>query len=265
MANAAGDLYPHGLKSLSPATTVEKTLQRLGSKFEVVPLPGDSAFVRPASILYELDGKQRRWDIIQAHSSVACVLYHSDMDAFLVVRQFRPAVYAHRLREAAADGKPAPDRTAGFTIELCAGLVDKAKSLSQIVVEEIHEEVGYDVSVEDVRQVSAAVAAAGNNGAISSMFYAQVDNSKRVNAGGGLEHTGEAIEVLALPFAAVPAFVLDITIPKSTGLMFGLLWAHTGLLSGELPGRAASLEGGELSSKATAEGDALTLKSVLPS
>lgn len=35
-------------------------------------------------------------------------------------------------------------------------------------------QVGYDVSVEDVRQVSAAVAAAGNNGAISSMFYAQV-------------------------------------------------------------------------------------------
>jgi hypothetical protein len=40
------------------ATTVEKTLQRLGSKFEVVPLPGDSAFVRPASIMYELDGEE---------------------------------------------------------------------------------------------------------------------------------------------------------------------------------------------------------------
>jgi hypothetical protein len=40
------------------ATTVEKTLQRLGTSFEVVPLPGDSAFVRPASILYELDGEQ---------------------------------------------------------------------------------------------------------------------------------------------------------------------------------------------------------------
>jgi hypothetical protein len=35
-------------------------------------------------------------------------------------------------------------------------------------------QVGYDVSVDDVRQVSAAVAAAGNNGAISSMFYAEV-------------------------------------------------------------------------------------------
>ncbi|KAF6263726.1 NUDIX hydrolase domain-like protein [Scenedesmus sp. NREL 46B-D3] len=265
MADAAGDFYPHGLESLSPATTVEKTLQRLGSKFEVVPLPGDSAFVRPASILYELDGKQRRWDIIQAHSSVACVLYHKDMDAFLLVRQFRPAVYAHRLREAAADSKPAPGRAAGFTIELCAGLVDKAKSLPQIVVEEIHEEVGYAVAVEGVVQVSAAVAAAGNNGATSTMFYAEIDNSQRVNAGGGLESTGEAIEVLALPFSSVPRFVTDASIAKSTGLMFGLLWAHNALLSGELTGRAASMEGGALSLKATAEADALLLKSVLPS
>jgi 8-oxo-dGTP pyrophosphatase MutT (NUDIX family) len=35
---------------------------------------------------------------------------------------------------------------AGFTIELCAGLVDKAKSLPQIVVEEIHEEVRQRIS-----------------------------------------------------------------------------------------------------------------------
>lgn len=47
--------------------------------------------------------------------------------------------------------------------------------------------------------------------------------------------------------------------------MFGLLWAHNALLSGELPGRAASMEGGTLYLKATAEGDALELKSVLPS
>lgn len=39
-------------------TTVEQTLMRLGSSFEVVPLPSDSAFVQPASVLYELDGAQ---------------------------------------------------------------------------------------------------------------------------------------------------------------------------------------------------------------
>lgn len=92
----------------------------------------------------------------------------------------------------------------------------------------------------------------------------QIDTSRRVNAGGGLEHTGEAIEVLALPFSSVPQFVMDDSIAKSTGLMFGLLWAHNALLSGELPGRK-TLDGGSLSMKATAECDGLELKSVLPS
>lgn len=52
------DMYPHGLKSLSPDTTVEKTLQRLGSKFEMVPLPAEgSMYVKPAAVMYELDGE----------------------------------------------------------------------------------------------------------------------------------------------------------------------------------------------------------------
>lgn len=52
----------------------------------------------------------------------------------------------------------------------------------------------------------------------------QVDNSRCVSKGGGLVHTGEAIEVLALPFNSVPDFVTDAKVAKSTGLMFGLLW-----------------------------------------
>lgn len=37
-------------------------------------------------------GKQRRWDMISSHSSVAVIIYHTERDALLVVRQFRPPV-----------------------------------------------------------------------------------------------------------------------------------------------------------------------------
>lgn len=37
-------------------------------------------------------GKQRRWDMISSHSSVGVIIYHTQLDALLVVRQFRPAV-----------------------------------------------------------------------------------------------------------------------------------------------------------------------------
>jgi hypothetical protein len=55
-------------------------------------------------------------------------------------------------------------------------------------------------------------------------MHTQVDNNRFVSKGGGLVHTGEAIEVLALPFNSVPDFVTDTKVAKSTGLMFGLLW-----------------------------------------
>lgn len=46
--------------------------------------------------------------------------------------------------------------------------------------------------------------------------------------GSGLEslcrNTGEAIEVLALPVAQAESFEKDEDMPKSAGLLFGLMW-----------------------------------------
>ena len=56
---AGVDCYPHGLQSLSarhtPGGTMEATLARLGG-FALVPPPGPSKFVQPATALYDLDG-----------------------------------------------------------------------------------------------------------------------------------------------------------------------------------------------------------------
>jgi hypothetical protein len=142
-------------------------------------------------------GRQRRWDMVSSHSSVGIVLYHTSLDALLLVRQFRPAVsicrpplhallndrhattlhadqiqcgydpwaqqdtqglsgvnmhacssqdctthvmqqvYASRWRQATEDGRPQPPLSAGFTYELCAGIIDKSKSLEDIAREEV--------------------------------------------------------------------------------------------------------------------------------
>lgn len=42
-------------------------------------------------------GRERRWDIIKSMPSVGVVLYHTEWDAFLLVRQFRPAVRGKHL------------------------------------------------------------------------------------------------------------------------------------------------------------------------
>lgn len=64
---------------------------RMSSGVELQPMQS-SAFVRPYSIMYQLDGRKRRWDAVESHPSVACVLLHKGLDSLIMVRQFRPAV-----------------------------------------------------------------------------------------------------------------------------------------------------------------------------
>lgn len=80
---------------------------------------------------------------MESHSSVGVVIFHTGLRQFVLVRQFRPPVYAtvRRAAEAAtvtAGGNDSPpDLAEGFTYELCAGILDKDKSLEEITCEEI--------------------------------------------------------------------------------------------------------------------------------
>lgn len=68
-------------------------------------------------------------------------------------------------------------------------------------------------------------------GAQQNLFYAEVRDSQKVQEAGGLELDGERIELLALPLKSVEAFVMDSSISKTSGAMFGLLWAKNNVLS----------------------------------
>lgn len=45
--------------------------------------------------------------------------------------------YASALKQTEGEGLPAPPLSVGFTYELCAGIIDKSKSLQQIAAEEV--------------------------------------------------------------------------------------------------------------------------------
>ncbi|GAB4816171.1 hypothetical protein N2152v2_003217 [Parachlorella kessleri] len=220
----AAGYYPHGLVSLTQEHRMADTVKRLG-KVRVEPLQA-SRFIRPSSIFFEMDGMERRWDMVQGVPSVGAILYHCDLKAVLLVRQFRPPVYVACAAEAAAEGRPAPPLTAGFTYELCAGLEDKSKSREQIVKEEILEECGYDVPVDSIRFVTSYVAASGSMGARQRVFAAEVDDSQLVMPGGGVKGDGEAIEVLALPLSGTQRFMEDDSLAKSAALPLAFLWVQ---------------------------------------
>jgi hypothetical protein len=58
-------------------------------------------------------GKARRWDMVETLASVGVVIYNIDRDAFVIVRQFRPAVYSTHMRQHAAAGKEPPQLSTG--------------------------------------------------------------------------------------------------------------------------------------------------------
>jgi len=165
-------------------------------------------FVKPKLLSFEQNGKQRSWEVLDVYDSVAIMIYHKQKDAFVLVKQFRPAVYMKNHD--------------GFTYELCAGLVDKDKSLVQIAKEEILEECGYDVSLESIQEITEFYTSVGFAGGKQTMFFCEVDDTKKVSDGGGIDD--EQIEVLYLPVSDAKKFMYDKSKVKTPGLMFAFLW-----------------------------------------
>ena len=166
-------------------------------------------FIKPIKINYTHKGQKKVWEAVINHDSVSIILYHKDKDALVIVKQLRvPVLYMNK--------------TNGEMHELCAGLVDKNKSLQQIAKEEIFEECGFNVPLQNIEKISSFYTSVGMSGALQTLFYAQIDSSMWVNDGGGLHN--EDIEVIYIPRKEAKKFMFDEAFQKTPGLMLGFYW-----------------------------------------
>jgi UDP-sugar diphosphatase len=163
-------------------------------------------FIKPVEIVYEQSGQLKRWEAVRAHDSVAILLYHTQKEAFVLVKQFRPALYLQHRFE--------------YTYELCAGIVDKEKSLEAIAYEEAIEETGY--APKKIKKITSFFTSVGFAGSRQTLFYAEVDESMKKGDGGGIEQ--EEIEVVFLPVSEAKTFMFDESKPKTPGLLFAFCW-----------------------------------------
>ena len=175
--------------------------------FQLNPLV-DPKFITTSLATYQQNGIEKSWEIVEAHDSVAVLIYHKTKDAFVLVRQFRPAVYLNNLN--------------GLTVELCAGIVDKNLSLMHIAAEEIEEECGYRVTVDQIKKIASFHTSVGFAGSKQMLYYTEVDEKMKVSEGGGVE--GEQIEVVYLPVREAKSFIYDESVAKTPGLMFAFMW-----------------------------------------
>lgn len=167
----------------------------------------DSRFIKPMRLFYKQDGIGKSWDIIHSHDSVSIMLYEVDLDAFVIVKQFRPAVFMRN--------------NDGYIYELCAGLVDKSKkSLEEIAVEEVFEECGYEISPNRLEKITTFYTSVGISGARQTIFFAKVSKKDKRALGGGIDD--EKIEVLYLKRDSALAFTKDESYHKTPALAFAI-------------------------------------------
>jgi len=115
--------------------------------------------------------------------------------------------------------------SAGVTLELCAGIVDKpGKSLAEIAREEVLEECGYDVQPERLERVKSFVSSVGVAGSRMTLFCLSVTDADRVNAGGGNPSEGERIQVVELTVDQLREYLGRDDILSPPGFLFGLYW-----------------------------------------
>lgn len=165
-------------------------------------------FIKPARVCYEEAGVAKSWEVVRAHDSVAVLILNKDTDSFVLVKQFRPAVFL--------------SNNDGYSYELCAGIIDKNKSNEQITVEEIYEETGYTVKASDLTKITSFYTSVGFAGSRQTLYFTEVTNSDKHAHGGGIDT--ERIEVVNLPISEARAFMNDESIVKTPGLLFAFLW-----------------------------------------
>ncbi|GHS88771.1 NUDIX domain-containing protein [Campylobacterota bacterium] len=175
-------------------------------KVKVEPLT-NPRFVEPLRLSYEDNGVAKSWEFVKVHDSVAVLIYNTDRDEFVIVKQFRPPIYLHN--------------NDGYTYELCAGILDKEKSEIETIGEEIEEETGFSPPPERIERITSFYAAVGFAGSKQTLFFARVRDSDRVGRGGGVDT--ENIEVVTIKRAEARAFIFDETKAKTSGLAFAFM------------------------------------------
>lgn len=230
------------------------------NNIEVVPCT-ESDYLKPFTVHYNQNGTKKSWDFMRTHDSVSVLIFNTTSHCFVLVKQFRPAVYmcewersksqplkaAEKPEEGAAEapepqegtstaaeggegGSAWPPVSTGVTYELCAGLVDKPNlSLEEIARQEVLEECGYDVPASKLKRITSYRSGVGVTGSKQTLFYAEVSDDNCVSAGGGEPREGELIEVVKIPLHEAMTFAYNERVPKTMAVIFSFMWFHNNM------------------------------------
>lgn len=200
-----------------------------------------SQYMKPYRMNYTQNGVKKLWDFGISRKSVCIIIFNVTRKKVIMVKQLRPAVLFAELREKYTEcldkdhekvnsfmkGLDEKIGAVGITLELCAGIVDKDKSIAEIAREEVEEECGYKVKIDEMKFVQNFRASIGTGGAKMAMFYVEVTDEQKVSSGGGLASEGEMIEVVELSIEDVISYINSEDCQSPVFTLYGLQWFLT--------------------------------------
>ncbi|KAJ8269987.1 hypothetical protein GJAV_G00109020 [Gymnothorax javanicus] len=234
------------------------------NNIQVVPCTS-SNHLKPFRVHYSQNGTKKSWDFMRTHESVSILIFNTTSHCFVLVKQFRPAVYVYEWEktkpkqseeEKTTEGEggeekekqeeeggekgseegegekggasDVPPASAGVTYELCSGRVESPDlPLEEVARKGVLQECGYDVPVEKLRRIASYRSGVGLTGAKQTLFYAEVSEENHVGAS---EAEGEVeprgAEVVKVPLHEAMTFAYDESIPKTLPVIYSFTWFH---------------------------------------
>jgi ADP-ribose pyrophosphatase len=123
--------------------------------------------------------------VLDRGDAVAALVLNTTTQRLLFVNQFRC---------------PTLEKGPGWVTEVVAGMVDAGEAPEGAVRREILEEIGFNVV--RLEPISTFYVSPGGSTERVFLYYAEVDDAGRVEAGGGLDAEHEDIELVELDLAA---------------------------------------------------------------
>ena len=142
-----------------------------------------------------------KWD------AVAILVYHKDRDAYILVKQMRYPPTHHGINP--------------WMTEIVAGGITPGEDEEDAAYREVIEEVGYHPLT--IERIMRFYVSPGIMSERITLFYAEVDESCKVNDGGGLLDEDEDIELIWVPRSEALQWIANQEIGDSKTIV-AMLW-----------------------------------------
>lgn len=196
-----------------------KLIMNIIEHVELKPLNNKSIYLKPFSVEYRQNGKERLENCIKQHDAVAIIIYNTTRNVLVFVKQFRPPIYISDVPENernSVDVNKYPS-SLGITLEVCAGIVDKNLTLPEIAKEEVLEECGYDVPLSNLIEIAHT-----EHAPHMTTYYCEVTDDMRVNVGGGVDD--EMIDIVEMSVEDVKQYISQEHVRSPPSFMFCMYW-----------------------------------------